>query len=280
MSFTSDWISTSATSETCFKADTNQQLRPSVEIAPERPRFATSWARNLDEVREAQALRYDVFGVEMGATLRTLVQGFDVDIFDDFCEHLLVRESDTNRVIGTYRVLTPTQAKRIGGTYTDEEFDLTRLRNLRPRLVEIGRSCVHPAYRNGGVILSLWRALTQFMRSNKLHLMIGCGTIPLQMTSMPDEPFGGHIAASVWAKVSGSHMAPIEQHVIPRTPLPLEKFEIDPAIQPPALISAYLRMGAKVMGPPAWDADFNAVDLPLILNLDELTPRYQRLLSS
>ena len=152
------------------------------------PQLVASWARNTEEVREAQSLRYQVFGVEMGANLRTLVPGHDVDIFDDFCEHLLVRDSAFGRVIGTYRVLTPTQAKRIGGTYTDEEFDLTRLRDIRSQMVEVGRSCVHPDYRKGVVILSLWRALTLFMRSNDLHIMIGCGTIPLRRTSLHNEP--------------------------------------------------------------------------------------------
>ena len=280
MSFRSDRTSALTTREISFKIDANHHPRPAANPTPEKSLFVTSWARNLDEVREAQALRQAVFGVEMGATLRTLVPGLDADIFDDFCEHLLVREVATNTVIGTYRVLTPTQAKRIGGTYTDEEFDLTRLRDLRSQMVEVGRSCVHPAYRNGGVILALWRALTQFMRSNGLNIMIGCGTIPLRVTALPNEPFGGHIAASVWAHVASSHMAPIAHRVIPRTPLPLDNFEVDPSIQPPALINAYLRMGAKVMGPPAWDADFNAADLPLILNLNELAPRYRRLFSS
>jgi putative hemolysin len=244
------------------------------------PHLVASWARNTEEVREAQSLRYQVFGVEMGANLRTLVPGHDVDIFDDFCEHLLVRDSAFGRVIGTYRVLTPTQAKRIGGTYTDEEFDLTRLRDIRSQMVEVGRSCVHPDYRTGGVILSLWRALTQFMRSNNLHIMIGCGTIPLRRTSIHNEPFGGDIAASVWAKVESTRLAPIERRVIPRTPLPLERFAVDSTIEAPALINAYFRMGAKVMGPPAWDADFNAADLPLIFDLNELPVRYKRLLSS
>lgn len=242
------------------------------------PLLVASWARNIDEMREAQALRYKVFVVEMGANLRTLKPGYDVDIFDDFCEHLLVRDASSGEVIGTYRVLTPAQAKRIGGTYTDEEFDLTRLRDIRSQIVEVGRSCVHPNYRTGGVILALWRALTQFMLGNNLHIMIGCGTIPLRRTSLHDEPFGGHIAASVWAKVESTCLAAIERRVIPRTPLPLNRFSVDSTVNAPPLINAYLRMGAKVMGPPAWDADFNAADLPLIFDLNELPVRYKRLL--
>jgi putative hemolysin len=118
--------------------------------------IAVSWARHLDEVREAQRLRFDVFATEMGARLPQHMPGHDVDLFDDFCEHLLVRDAASRRVIGTYRVLTPAQAKRVGSTYSDTEFDLTRLRAVRERMVELGRSCVHPDHRHGGVIMALW----------------------------------------------------------------------------------------------------------------------------
>ncbi|MFN9476133.1 GNAT family N-acetyltransferase, partial [Acidovorax sp.] len=75
------------------------------------------WARHLDEVRQAQKLRFDVFAGEMGARLTTPVPGHDVDLFDDYCEHLLVRDAASRQVIGTYRVLTPAQARRVGSTY-------------------------------------------------------------------------------------------------------------------------------------------------------------------
>jgi putative hemolysin len=118
-----------------------------------------SWARHQDEVREAQRLRYQVFALEMGATLPKTLAGHDVDLFDDCCEHLLVRDAASAQVIGTYRVLTPTQARRVGGTCSDTEFDLFRLQSLRERMVELGRSCVHADHRHGGVILALWGAL-------------------------------------------------------------------------------------------------------------------------
>jgi len=114
------------------------------------------WARHQDDVRAAQRLRYDVFAGEMGARLSTPLAGHDVDLFDNFCEHLLVRDQATCQVIGTYRVLTPAQAKRVGSFYSDTEFDLTRLRSMRERMVELGRSCVHPDHRHGGVIMALW----------------------------------------------------------------------------------------------------------------------------
>ena len=231
-----------------------------------------SWARHLDEVRAAQRLRYQIFAGEMGARLSTPVPGHDVDLFDDFCEHLLVRDEATRQVIGTYRVLTPAQARRVGSTYSDTEFDLTRLRGLRERMVELGRSCVHAEHRQGGVILALWSALAAFMQRNGLDTMIGCASIPMWHQGV----VSGDAAASIWCQLSATHMAPIRYHVQPRLPLPVERLDGSLAIEPPALIRGYLRLGAKVLGAPAWDPDFNTADLPMLMRLDDLPPRYRR----
>ena len=187
--------------------------------APDAQRpVVVAWARNLDEVREAQRLRHAVFAGEMGARLSTSVPGHDIDLFDDYCEHLLVRDADSGQVVGTYRVLTPAQARRAGSTYSDTEFDLTRLRMLRDRMVELGRSCVHPDHRHGGVILALWGALFEFMERNGLDTMIGCASIPMLHNGV----VGGDAAASIWRQLEQTHLAPIELQVRPRLPLSVE----------------------------------------------------------
>ena len=231
-----------------------------------------AWARHLDEVREAQRLRFQVFAQEMGARLQTPLPGHDVDLFDDFCEHLLVRDAASRQVIGTYRVLTPVQARRVGSTYSDTEFDLTRLRGLRNRMVELGRSCVHPDHRHGGVIMALWTALGEFMVRNQLDTMIGCASIPLMQGGV----FNGDVAASIWRQVRAKHLAPIEFQVRPRLALPLENLNDRLDVEAPALIKGYLRLGTKVLGPPAWDPDFNSADLPLMMRFADLHPRYRK----
>ena len=238
-------------------------------------KISGSWARHQDEVRAAQRLRYQVFAVEMGATLPNTLAGHDIDLFDDYCEHLLVRDDGTGEVIGTYRVLTPTQAKRAGGTYSDTEFDLTRLRSLREHMVELGRSCVHAEHRTGGVILALWGALAEFMARNQLHTMIGCASIPMQT---PGQAVGssGQAAASIWRQVKQTHLAPIDYHVTPRLALPVDKLDDSLNIEPPALIRGYLRLGAKVLGAPAWDPDFNSADLPMMMRVADLPARYRK----
>ncbi|BDT72672.1 hypothetical protein os4_22150 [Comamonadaceae bacterium OS-4] len=230
------------------------------------------WARHQDEVRAAQRLRFDVFAGEMGARLNTPLPGHDVDLFDNYCEHLLVRDQATGQVIGTYRVLTPTQAKRVGSFYSDTEFDLTRLRSLRERMVELGRSCVHPDHRHGGVIMALWGALAEFMVRNQLDTMIGCASIPMLHNGV----VSGDVAASIWRQVQATHLAPIDFHVRPRLPLPIEQLDSTLDVEPPALIKGYLRLGAKVLGAPAWDPDFNTADLPMLMRIADLPARYRK----
>ncbi len=239
------------------------------------PTLEVIWARHLDDVRAAQRLRHQVFVDEMGAQATPVPgapPGYDIDLFDDFCEHLVVRTVPANgepgEVVGTYRVLTPTAARRAGSFYSDTEFDLTRLRPLRERMVELGRSCVHPDHRSGAVILALWGALAQFVEANAMETVVGCASV-----SMRD---GGHCAASLWARLRETHLAPVEWQVRPRVALPVDDLVQTLDVEPPALIKGYLRMGAKVLGAPAWDPEFNTADLPMLTRVADIPARYKR----
>jgi putative hemolysin len=235
---------------------------------PKKPTFKIEWANSLSEVKEAQRLRYKVFAEEMGANLSKNDEGLDVDEFDAYCDHLLIRDQDTLKVVGTYRVLPPHKAKEIGRLYSDTEFDLTRLDHLRPKLVELGRSCVHQDYRSGAVIMALWSGLAQYMQKNGYEIMLGCASIP-----MAD---GGHFAASLYNSLSNDQMAPVEFHAFPRLALPLDKLNGGLDVEAPPLIKGYLKLGAKICSSPAWDPDFNTADLLTMLRLSEINPRYAK----
>ena len=253
------------------------ELKQSSTTAHEsKTNIVTTWARHLSEVREAQKLRYQVFAIEMGASLPNILSGYDVDIFDDYCEHLLVRDRKTWQVIGTYRVLTPAQAKLAGKLYSDSEFDLRALQPLRGRLAEIGRSCVHRDYRQGGVILALWKALVLFMTQNRLDDIVGCVSIPMNMQVSENQIGMGYAAASIGRQMKENYLASQELQVIPRLPLPVERLNQTLDIEPPALVKGYLRVGAKVLGAPAWDPDFNTADLPMLMRMKDLPERYRK----
>lgn len=237
-----------------------------------RGAIAVGWARHQDEVREAQRLRYQVFAGEMGARLSGWYDDHDIDAYDDYCEHLIVRDAESGRVIGTYRVLTAAQAQRVGSFYSDTEFDLVRLHRLRERMVELGRACVHPEHRHGGVILALWGALGEFMDRNGMDVMVGCASVPMLHNGVVT----GDVAASIWNQVRRTHLAPVEYRVTPRLPLPVDRLDGTLAVEVPALVKGYLRCGAMVLGAPAWDPDFNSADLPMMMRLADLPARYRR----
>lgn len=231
-------------------------------------RYHVSLAVDDAEIREAQRLRYKVFAEEMGARLPAGLAGHDVDLFDAYCDHLLVRDLASGEVVGTYRILPPDAAKRLGSYYAEQEFDLTRLVYLRPRMAELGRACVHPAHRSGTVIARLWMGLAQYMVRNGYEYMIGCASI-----GMAD---GGHLAARVYRQLAERHLAPIEWRTTPQNRLPLEPLDDGQSAALPPLIKGYIRLGARVCGEPAWDPDFNTADLPMLLPMAQLKHSYAR----
>ncbi|MFN3543320.1 MAG: GNAT family N-acetyltransferase [Thiobacillus sp.] len=231
-------------------------------------RYHVSLAIDDSEIREAQRLRYKVFAEEMGARLSTVLPGHDIDLYDPFCDHLLVRDRSSGDVVGTYRILPPDAARRVGSYYSEQEFDLTRLHFLRPRMAELGRSCVHPAHRSGAVITRLWMGLADYMTRYGYEYLVGCASI-----GMAD---GGHFAARVHREVAARHLAPVEWHVTPRFRLPVESLDDGQPADLPPLIKGYTRLGALVCGEPAWDPDFNTADLLLLLPMDRLNQSYAR----
>jgi len=231
-------------------------------------KLSFSLARSGAEITEAQRIRFKVFGEEMGARLPSAELGLDIDRFDKFCDHLLVRDHGNDEVVGTYRILPPEQARIAGGYYSETEFDLSRLMHLRDRMVEIGRSCVHPDYRDGATITQLWSGLADYIAKHKHEYLIGCASI-----GMGD---GGHYAASVYNKVRTLYAAPAEYRVFPHCPLPLESLNQNMDVIIPPLIKGYLRLGAYIASEPAWDPDFNCADLFILLPVSRLDARYAK----
>ncbi|MFF9194176.1 GNAT family N-acetyltransferase [Streptomyces sp. NPDC014779] len=238
-----------------------------------QPRYVVGLARDQEDVRAAQRLRHLVFAGEMGARLDGPEPGLDSDAFDAYCDHLLVRREDTGEVVGTYRVLPPERAAVAGRLYSESEFDLTRLAPVRHDLVEVGRSCVHPAHRNGAVIALVWAGLARYMTRTGHNWLAGCCSVPLAD--------GGALAAATWDTVRTKHLAPEEYWVTPHR-LWTPDSSVPPAAAAgsradlPPLLRGYLRLGAWVCGAPAHDPDFGVADLYVLLSLRNTNPRYLR----
>jgi len=233
-------------------------------------RLFTTLASHADDVTAAQRLRYRVFAEEMGATVPSAAEGLDRDDLDAHCEHLLLRDRLTHQVVGTYRILPAGAAERAGGYYSAGEFDLGRIPEL-PKVVEIGRACVHPDYRGGVAVGLLLAGLARHIRAAGHEHVIGCASVHV----------GDDLAAAatLCRDLLREHASPSEWRVIPRRPFDVRTPDRGTRLPVPTLLRSYLRMGAYVCGEPAWDDAFRTADLLVLLPMARLNERYaQRLL--
>lgn len=232
-------------------------------------RLFVELASSESEVREAQALRYRVFGEELGATLKAGPSGLDVDEFDAYCQHLLVRDARTGEVVGCTRILTDRKAARIGGFYSESEFDLGAIPRLKGRLLEVGRTCISTEFRQGSAIAVLWSGLAGFIQLHGFDYLFGCASMPLGEDDVQ--------AAAIMNRLRRQAMVSSDLRVVPRAPLHTTQVSDDVLDAPlPALLRAYVRLGAKVCGEPCRDPDFGVADVLMLLDVDELNPTYSR----
>lgn len=225
-------------------------------------------ARTNEELEAIQRMRYKIFTEEMGVVFPDALDGVDSDRFDPWCEHIMVKEVDTDRVVGTYRLLTPANAVKAGGYYSESEFDISSLDHLRGQIAEVGRSCIHADYRGGSVIMLLWSGIAALMQQHGFRYVLGCASVSLR-----DD---GVTAAEVWRlarKRLGKYTGPV---VEPLHPYPVERLNSELPARVPPLIKGYLQLGAAICGEPAWDPDFNAADFPILFDLENMDPRYRR----
>jgi putative hemolysin len=232
-----------------------------------KPDLHVGMARYEDDIRAAQRLRYQVFAEEMQAHLHGGEPGLDVDPFDKFCRHLIVRDRRNDEVVACMRVLLDEDAKRAGSFYSETEFDLGKLVTAPGRVMEIGRVCVRADYRGGMVVSMLWAGLARFFQITDFNRIIGCASIPM----IGD----GANAMAAFATLAERYMAPEGFRVKPKLPLPLRDGPVPPT-RIPSLLLAYMRLGAKICGEPCWDPDFNVADVVVLLDPAELRQRYAR----
>jgi putative hemolysin len=245
------------------------------------PRYTLLLSTDPNLVDDAQRLRHEVFTSEPGFELTGAgLDGRDADRFDDYCDHLLVREDTSGELVGCYRMLPPPGAIAAGGLYTATEFDVRELDALRPSLVEMGRAVVREDHRNGGVVLLMWAGILAYLDRCGYDYVTGCVSVPVQ--GGPDETPGTQIRG-VRDFVRRRHAS--EYVVHPHRPVTVDGRGLDDIDPPgrlavPPLMRGYLRLGAKVCGDPAHDPDFGVGDFPALLDKRQADVRYLKRLRS
>jgi putative hemolysin len=225
--------------------------------------YATRLARSPEEIRAAQALRYQVFNVELNEGLAAShATGLDEDPFDAVCDHLLVEHAPSREIVGTYRLQTGTNASLKRGYYSEQEFDFSPFESIRAELIELGRACVHQQHRNLVVLGLLWKGIADYARARGCRYLIGCSSITSQDPA---------VGAGAYAELCRKDLIELPLRTVPRPEyecslrqLPAEQVKI------PKLLRAYLTIGAKICGPPALDRQFKTIDFLTLVDLQTM----------
>lgn len=239
-------------------------------------------ASDESEVAAAQSIRYRVFFEEMGATPPGQARPGrrDTDRFDAICDHLLVVDTELagparERVVGTYRLLPQDSATAAGGFYSQDEFDLDSLLMKHPdrRFLELGRSCVMPAYRSKRTIELLWQGIWAYCRRNRIDVMTGCASFPGTIPHAHAEPlsFLAHFrqADGPW------YVRARQSRYVSMDLMPREALNAKSALSAmPPLMKGYLRLGALFADGCVVDRDFGTTDVLVVLPVEAISERY------
>lgn len=242
------------------------------------PDFHVKLARSDAERQAAQRLRYDVFVTELGGGGEMVDHALQLerDTFDEFVDHLLLIDRQRNKVVGVYRLMRPDMAERAGGYYTAAEYDLSALQRSGRRLLELGRSCLHPEYRGGMAMHHLWQALAEYVATHRIEVLFGVAS------------FHGTDIAALAAPLSllhHRHLAPPELRPVAQAKSfqnmgLMDETQLDRVKamqQMPSLIKAYLRLGGRVGEGAFIDHAFNTTDVCLVLDTEQLSQRQARI---
>ena len=234
-------------------------------VVSSRTEYATRLARNAEEVRAAQSLRFQVFNLELQEGLaQSYATGRDEDPFDDVCDHLLVEHLPSEKMVGTYRLQTGENAAARRGYYCAQEFEFQAFEPMRAEMIELGRACVHRRHRNLVVLGLLWKGIADYARRYGARYLFGCSSLTSQDPA---------IGASAYAELCRRHLAPprLRARPLPAYECSLEHLAAE-APRIPKLLRAYLTLGAKICGPPALDRQFKTIDFLTLLDMEMLPP--------
>lgn len=230
-----------------------------------------------NDIRAAQSLRYDVFVEELGGDgpLVDHAARLERDRFDPFYDHLLIcDDARDGAVVGVYRLLREDQAQAAGQFYSEDEYDLTALRSSGRRLLELGRSCLHQAYRGGPAMFHLWQGLARYVQEHDIEVLFGVASF--HGTRIED-------LAAPLSLLHHRHLAPPELRVRARVFQPMDVMEesaIDrrqAMLAVPSLIKAYLRLGGYVGEGAYVDHAFNTTDVCLVMDTARMSDRQRAL---
>jgi putative hemolysin len=243
-------------------------------IHAEVGRYRLRLAEGVEDRDAACRLRFRVFNLELGEGLESSYRtGLDSDQFDLFCEHLLVEDKISRRVVGTYRMQPGCSAARNLGYYSEREFNLAAYEPLRAGILELGRASIERDHRTPEVLTLLWRGIAQYANDMGLRYLIGCSSLnsrnPAEGWQLYRQLEQYRVSPEFETMPTASYACPgeLEGHGA-QPPARQEMRTHTPiAVKIPKLLKTYLAMGARIAAPPAWDREFGTIDFLSLLDL-------------
>jgi putative hemolysin len=238
-------------------------IETAVPDASAAPAYRCRLATGPADLQAAQALRFEVFNLELDEGLvQSYDTGLDEDPFDAVCEHLLVIDQRADQVVGTYRLQTGRQAAAGLGYYAEREFDFAPFEPMRAEMLELGRACIHAAHRNFAVLNLLWSGIAACARERGARYLVGCSSLTSQDAS---------VGAAAY-ELLAPRLAPAPWRTLPQPAYacPLDAVAAEPP-RIPRLLGAYLGLGAAICAPPAIDREFRTIDFLTWLDLESPT---------
>ena len=231
--------------------------------------YEVSLATTLADVRACQHLRYLVFNEELGEGLESShALRLDRDHFDVICDHLMVRDSASGEVVGTYRMQTGYRAKGNAGYYSQEFFEFAPYEPLRGEMLELGRACVHREHRDSSVLMLLWKGIFRYALQTGARYLVGCSSLTSQ------DPGEG---LALYRDLREKYLVAEPFRTVPAPGHSLGIAEggiaAPQAVKAPRLLRTYLELSAKICGEPAIDRAFKTIDFLTLLDLKEIPVR-------
>ncbi|MGG1550663.1 GNAT family N-acetyltransferase [Paenibacillus ferrarius] len=246
-----------------------------LNTAPQPARLTVRLANCDRDIEQAMRLRYQVF-VEEEKNLRLRNEGqLEADVYDAFCDHLIVQDLDTERIVGTYRLLPGDRALDGIGFYSETEFDLTSFESNKRHTLELGRSCIAPEYRGGRAIQLLWEGIAGYIAERDITYLVGCASVHFQELAELNLIYSLLCQKQVLTDRFG--IKPLATHRIAgleRVDIASSEKELFRSLPP--LMKGYQWLGAEIGGDPAYDELFGTVDFFIVLQKDKVTRRYKR----
>ena len=237
-------------------------------------RYSVRFARTIAERDAVLKLRFEVFNLELGEGLESsFTTSRDLDEFDDTCHHLIVEDTDSGRIVGTYRTQTAEMAAAARGFYSATEFELAHFPSgVLEDSVELGRACVASEHRNIQVLFLLWKGLAAYADHNQKRYLFGCCSLRSQDSSeglrvmeLLEQEGNFHASFSVPPR-PGYECTAGDAGRVP-----------DREASVPKLFRIYLHYGAKVCGPPAIDRQFKTIDFLVLFDVFEMDAQTRRM---